>query len=144
MSAKSYAEKLKDPRWQRKRLEVMEETDFRCELCGDHESTLNVHHKMYLKGKDPWEYYRNQLAVLCDRCHENVHAENPFEELAAVISSFPLEGPLKAKGISIMLAGLLVGRDEGGPDLEDEKPYFLVGIEARNKILNLLKEARHA
>ncbi len=144
MSAKSYVEKLKDPRWQRKRLEVLKTTDFHCELCGDHESTLHVHHKLYLKGKEPWEYHRNQLVVLCDRCHENVHAENPFEELAAVISSFPLEGPINARGISIMLAGLLMGVEEGGPDLEDERFYFLVGIAARNKLLDLLKDEQHA
>lgn len=44
----SYSEKLKDPRWQKKRLEVMESNEFCCEMCGDNESTLHVHHKEYL------------------------------------------------------------------------------------------------
>jgi len=147
MSAKSYSEKLKDPRWQRKRLEVLETTDFHCESCSDHESTLHVHHKLYLKGKEPWEYNRKQLVVLCDRCHENIHAENQFEELASMISMVPIDGPINARGISIMLCGMLVGHQlhaEDSPDLAEERSYFIAGIEARDKILSLLKECKNA
>jgi len=64
--ARSYAEKLKDPRWQRKRLEVMKRADFACENCGDRESTLNVHHGYYEPGLDPWEYSDNALSDSLD------------------------------------------------------------------------------
>ena len=30
-----YSEKLKDPRWQKKRLEILERDNFRCQYCGD-------------------------------------------------------------------------------------------------------------
>jgi len=73
MAKKTYAEKLKDPRWQKKRLEVLSDAEFQCELCGDTESTLHVHHKQYIKGHDVWEYERQQLACLCESCHENQH-----------------------------------------------------------------------
>ena len=74
MSYKSaYAQKLRDPRWQKKRLEVMQENEFSCEICGDDSSTLNVHHKQYLKGFEPWEYHARQLACLCESCHEETH-----------------------------------------------------------------------
>lgn len=144
MSAKPYAEKLKDPRWQRKRLEALETTDFHCESCSDHQTTLHVHHKLYLKGKEPWEYYRGQLAVLCERCHENIHADDPFQELASMVALVSIDGPINARGVSIMLAGLLAGQDAEGPELESEKAYFLSGIRARNEILALLKEGQHA
>lgn len=68
-----YWEKLRDGRWQRKRLEVMERDDFTCKRCsrrGDDGATLNVHHKIYRKGRDPWDYVDTDLVTLCEECHE--------------------------------------------------------------------------
>ena len=65
----SYLELYKDPRWQKKRLEVMERDEFKCRTCGDHESTLNVHHCYYSDGKSPWEYESSSLVTLCEECH---------------------------------------------------------------------------
>lgn len=70
----SYTEKLKDPRWQKKRLEVLEQNHWQCHLCKSKERTLHVHHLYYKKGCDPWEYSRSQLTVLCEVCHAFVHA----------------------------------------------------------------------
>ena len=69
MNKSTYWEQLRDPRWQRKRLEVMERANFTCEQCGDKASTLNVHHMAYLKGRRPWEYEQCQLVCLCETCH---------------------------------------------------------------------------
>lgn len=69
----TYSEKLKDPRWQRKRLEVMQDADFSCERCGSTTRTLNVHHKKYRKGRNPWEYQRFELECLCEDCHKGEH-----------------------------------------------------------------------
>lgn len=33
----NYAEKLRDPRWQKLRLQVMERDEWMCEICYDHE-----------------------------------------------------------------------------------------------------------
>jgi predicted HNH restriction endonuclease len=70
---KTYYEKLKDPRWQKKRLEVMSEHNFTCEMCADSETTLNVHHKEYFKDWEPWQYANSQLTCLCENCHEATH-----------------------------------------------------------------------
>lgn len=69
----TYAEKLKDPRWQRRRLERLNATNFTCQQCGDTKSTLHVHHRYYEKDLDPWEYDDRVLVVLCDFCHEVTH-----------------------------------------------------------------------
>ena len=69
----TYSEKLKDPRWQKKRLEIMERDGFACQSCGDNESTLNVHHCRYVTGKNPWEYDNLSLTTLCEPCHEMQH-----------------------------------------------------------------------
>lgn len=68
---KPYWELLRDPRWQKKRLEIMERDDFTCHNCGDYESTLNVHHGYYAKGKMPWDYPSESLRTLCETCHKN-------------------------------------------------------------------------
>jgi hypothetical protein len=70
----NYSEKLKDPRWQRKRLEIMQRDDFTCQLCGDKESTLHVHNKSYNFGKDPWEYDDSNFITYCEICHLLVEA----------------------------------------------------------------------
>ena len=69
----AYWEKLRDPRWQRKRLEIMERAGFKCEECGSDKNTLNVHHLIYHKGHDPWEYDGSELKCLCEGCHEVWH-----------------------------------------------------------------------
>ena len=68
----TYAEKLRDPRWQKMRLEVMDRDEFACQRCGAKHKTLNVHHMFYQKGKDPWEYDPDFLLTLCEGCHANV------------------------------------------------------------------------
>jgi len=67
----TYSEKLKDPRWQKKRLKILERDDFTCTDCGDTESTLMVHHLKY--SGDPWEIEDKYLITLCEICHESWH-----------------------------------------------------------------------
>jgi Mg2+ and Co2+ transporter CorA len=66
----TYAEKLKDPRWQKKRLEIMSRDKFTCRSCGDSSKTLNVHHCYYTKGAMPWDYPDSALVTYCERCHK--------------------------------------------------------------------------
>ncbi len=73
MAKQNYWEKLKDPRWQRKRLEIMGRDSFMCMSCGDKDNTLNVHHKTYKKGAEPWEYNDENFITLCDDCHTSIH-----------------------------------------------------------------------
>ena len=70
MDKKSYLEKLKDPRWQKRRLEILERDEWTCQQCGNKKSPLHVHHRYYIKGKDPWDYSNEMLLTLCEECHE--------------------------------------------------------------------------
>jgi hypothetical protein len=101
----SYYEKLKDPRWQKKRLEVMEHNEFHCEICGDGENTLNVHHKEYFKGHEPWEYDIGQLSCICENCHENEHMQ--LDLLKWVCSYARLDGPENRTELAYLLAGYI-------------------------------------
>lgn len=66
----TYSELLRDPRWQKKRLEVMGRDGFTCQRCGSKDKTLNVHHKYYEPGMNPWEYATETMVTLCDECHQ--------------------------------------------------------------------------
>lgn len=65
-----YAEKLRDPRWQRRRLEIMSRDGFACRRCGDATRTLHVHHLRY--SGEPWEAPDAALETLCEDCHKVV------------------------------------------------------------------------
>lgn len=71
----TYSEQLKDPRWQRKRLEKLNEANFECEDCGGNQKTLHVHHVVYKKNKAPWEYDSSLLKVVCEDCHAFIHKQ---------------------------------------------------------------------
>lgn len=78
MAKRTYAEKLRDPRWQKKRLEIMQRANFKCELCGCDDETLNIHHGFYEYGylrkyKQPWDYPSKTLWCLCENCHLTAH-----------------------------------------------------------------------
>lgn len=69
-SGKSYSELLKDPRWQKKRLQIMKRDKFTCRACDRNEKTLHVHHTYYDKDLLPWEYKNTDLVTLCETCHK--------------------------------------------------------------------------
>lgn len=89
----AYLEKLKDPRWQKKRLEIMERDKFTCQACNATDKTLNVHHKAYESGKNPWDYAEKDLITFCEECHEKLKtngqraSEIGYKELSIPICS---------------------------------------------------------
>lgn len=66
----NYSEKLKDPRWQKKRLEVMQRDNFTCVKCGEDKIQLQIHHLKY--ENEPWDVHFDFLQTLCKYCHEVV------------------------------------------------------------------------
>lgn len=70
----SYFEQLRDPRWQKRRLEIFERDRWRCTECGAKDSEIHVHHARYHSGKKPWEYADSDLRTMCAPCHKS-HTE---------------------------------------------------------------------
>lgn len=68
----TYSEKLKDPRWQKKRLEILSRDNYKCTVCNSTEN-LHVHHGYYSGRKEPWKYDDISLHTLCNDCHDRVH-----------------------------------------------------------------------
>jgi hypothetical protein len=79
-ASEAYLEKLKDPRWQKKRLRVLERDDWACRRCADTTQTLHVHHRVYVAGADPWDYSDAHLVTLCETCHAMESARRPEAE----------------------------------------------------------------
>lgn len=65
-----YLAKLRDPRWQKKRLKILERDDWTCRLCGSKEHTLHVHHARYIRDAEPWDCPDALLVTACEVCHE--------------------------------------------------------------------------
>lgn len=91
----TYADKLKDVRWQKIRLNIFERDNWTCQAsdCKAQTNTLNVHHLEYIPGIEPWEYPLDMLTSLCDTCHKK---ENERDELEKHLAT-----TLKMKGFLI-------------------------------------------
>lgn len=63
----AYKEKLLDPKWQKRRLDILARDQFTCQICGDTETTLHIHHFCY--SANPWDSDNSDLTTLCKHCH---------------------------------------------------------------------------
>jgi hypothetical protein len=120
MGKMTYLEQLRHPNWQRRRLEVMGAAGFECEKCGDNESTLNVHHKRYVKGRLAWEYGEGELSCLCEKCHTREHASR--DEIKRLLCIVDVDTALAALAA---LAEHDVGREEAARLAEGDMDTFM-------------------
>ena len=99
MKKTNYAELLKDPRWIKRRNEILTRDKNTCQFCGCKNRYLHVHHKRYIKGLNPWEYDDDDLITLCERCHD---CETEMKNL--VYDDYKeLRDTFKEKGLSMSL-----------------------------------------
>jgi len=89
----NYSEKLKSPKWQKKRLEILQRDNFTCQICTDSETELHVHHKKYTG--EPFEAPAEDLITLCKCCHKAETFAN--KNTMTVISAFKKGGDYFAK-----------------------------------------------
>jgi 5-methylcytosine-specific restriction endonuclease McrA len=68
-----FLSQYKDPRWQKKRLQILERDNFECRSCTDNTQMLHVHHLLYDSNAKVWEYDDKDLITLCDTCHQAIH-----------------------------------------------------------------------
>jgi hypothetical protein len=107
MNKPTYSEKLKDPRWQKKRLEILNRDNWVCTSCGDNESTLHVHHMSYVNTKgercEPWEVPSEFLTALCESCHgyESEGMAGAIDTLTSAAKSRFLSGNIQHLGCAI-------------------------------------------
>ena len=106
-----YGDLLKDPRWQKKRLEIMNRDSFACQLCGNKTKTLNVHHLAYKSY--PWDVADYLLITLCEDCH--VKEERVLNTLPMAFNVFSDAGVLHSDlwpVLEIIAEQYLDGKDQ--------------------------------
>jgi len=74
----TYAEKLRDVRWKRRRDDLLRQSGYTCCECGTPLTTgtmdLQVHHVVYITALEPWDYPSELLVVVCDWHHRERQA----------------------------------------------------------------------
>lgn len=79
----------------------MQRDNFTCQLCGDIETELHVHHHSYMRGRQPWEYDLSNFSSYCKHCHTIV------EDLKKHFSEAPIriiKRDLPGKGMTAIIA----------------------------------------
>jgi len=118
----TYAQKLKDPRWQKKRLEILSRDNFACWWCNDNKSTLHVHHESYI-GDNPWDTPDYCLRTLCEECHQVNHLTfSPLETI--LITTIRCRSRLDYDKIKLL--NKIIRREKGvliDKDLITEEPF---------------------
>ena len=101
---KTYSEKLKDPRWQKKRLEILNRDNFTCRNCRCTDKTLHVHHVIY--SGEPWDVKNEYLITLCESCHK-IHTKLDKERISDLVLGMKKTfDPNRLHLISYILSGL--------------------------------------
>jgi len=107
----SYQAQLKQPEWQRRRMEMLERADCRCQHCDTRDESLEIHHHHYVPSRFAWEYTDDELMVLCKSCHQEIHSIIDF---FGVIS----RDPALARCFAALITGFCNSRLELTPDSE--------------------------
>jgi len=93
--SKQYSELLRDPRWQKRRLEVFQRDGWKCTFCESKDKPLHVHHLRYSGA--PWDSPESDLETLCCDCHDlktrfdAAFGENNFSTRFCIMTFWTLE-----------------------------------------------------
>lgn len=130
MTKLTYAQQLAHPKWQRRRLEMLNAAGWACTACGNDDNQLHVHHRQYFKGRMAWEYADHELAVLCNDCHGSEHYDD--ELLKRTLSLVPL-GMCPTFNALALLAGFFGHDVTAVANLADE-----IGVDARLRLIGAI------
>lgn len=98
---KEFAESYNTAEWQKKKNRILERDNYTCQICGDTERIMQVHHITYAHcdGK-ACRAHDNELITLCANCHkgddgDHIHFFNGLYEI-----TISAEGPVVKKASS--------------------------------------------
>lgn len=134
-----YKEQIKSPKWQKRRLEILNRDNFTCQICGSTDRMLHVHHTYYEKGKKIWEYGDDQLITLCEDCHEYEHAID--DSISDLLWNIKRKGVLNHEILSLLQTvdiGLSMGNQNAIKDIAGDG--FMPDID--REYIKLLAERR--
>lgn len=139
----TYSQKLRDPRWQKKRLQILQRDGWRCKACGSSSKNLQVHHLYYAK-LDPWEYPDIVYQTLCEDCHNERQAmvDNCINDVRLMLRNVSTE---KLGGVLLSIIKSARKHSEGKNLITDEwKLKTSPEVESENPKVDLFKAMREA
>lgn len=92
MDSKTYRKLLLDDRWKEKAKYIRKRDNHTCQHCGRTDCRLDVHHKNYILGKNPWEIPSRYLITLCRSCHKKEHKGKKINEFYITLEEFRERG----------------------------------------------------
>lgn len=93
----NFNDQYKDPRWEKKRIEIYRRDYWHCRKCGNTNIKLEAHHLYYQRDLMLWEYDNDSLVTLCTKCHNDIH--DNLKKLSGIIAFKILTGELDVLGI---------------------------------------------
>lgn len=64
------SEKFRDPRWHKRRHEILLRDNFKCQCCFDPEKPVRVRVVIFANGIDPWNLDESGTQTICDECFQ--------------------------------------------------------------------------
>ena len=118
-------EQLKDPRWKKKRKQILSRANGHCEQCGKkvEEGMFQVHHEDYI-GVLIWQYPNSTLRALCIDCHQ----EKSHEEQ-------------KAKAVKKKEYERISEEEEAAYDLMESKGDKMIKENGEDHIVNVVEKS---
>lgn len=114
----TYEEKLLDPRWQKKKAQILDRDNYKCKSCGSEHITLHAHHIFYLPDTEPWDYKDEDLITLCEICHNTQHL------IGNILQSYLLE-LIRENPLMIHMVAQLCVLTEKVPEFTESLRLFL-------------------
>lgn len=68
-----YKEKLQSQEWRDFSRAAKENANYACQMYKRGKVRLNLHHLFYDLNKEPWEYEPQDVVVICEGCHNEIH-----------------------------------------------------------------------
>jgi len=93
----TYSEKLRDPRWQKKQLHILQRDGWACFACKSTTKALKVYHLIYAK-RDPWDYPDHCYQTLCGECQKQRQeiADKVVDDFRVRLAGLPTKNLEKA------------------------------------------------
>lgn len=117
----------------------MQRDSFTCLRCGDTETTLNVHHKKYIKGREPWEYELDNFETLCEVCHKVGHKKEEPKN-PSCLTKFDIPKCFKTPEVVELHNEKLKRQDKLRDMPKDDGHLFEMAMEELERIMEIDKK----
>lgn len=75
LSRTEFLKKYDMPEWKAFSTTIRRERQNACQCCKRSDKPTHVHHPFYKPGAEPWQYSKEEVVLLCDNCHEELHEQ---------------------------------------------------------------------